>query len=589
MLVPYFFCSFTDNLRRQPRSILRSWVAQLVFQHEDACEIAKVAYLERQSSVATEQDLWQLFVKLNTKIKQSVLVIDGFDECVAECSIIRSHEASSSRVDFLRSLMKFTEMLGSRILLVSREDHDIRGQLATNSAASSTHRIYHLAVTKKDTRDDVNLFSCRLMERNLPNKTNQVREDLAHMASQKSDGMFLWIKLLQERLSPGKNARQLQKVLTDTPTGLNQAYERDLRAIDDMPPEDRNRAYGILRWTLYAIRPLNVQELTEALLIDTLDDEIPFPVDELPDAYDEWYINDQLKRLCGSLLEVKSPNNSAQTAAHVVHFVHFSVKEYLSTTFDKPLSSHPDIALSNEPGNQGLLAQQCLQYLCCTNFRRQKLSTEEEFNDISQKYAFLEYASNNWYEHTSRALPLPYSLIALSNKLHDPSASRWRLYSEFYLTEIFDDYSKCLLVCGNTWPTPLYLASSTNLIDTVKFVLSNGANVNDFGGPHGTALQIAACRGSVDIFELLLARGADPRREGGEHGSVINAAAAPNPESAESSERMVRSLLSRGVDIKVADKEGQRPLHRASMSGRFLRSTNFLQITFTKYIQVDMY
>ena len=105
------------------------------------------------------------------------------------------------------------------------------------------------------------------------------------------EGMFLWVRFLHERLSPAKNAHQLRKMVSDTPAGLNQAYERDLRAINNFPQDEKYRAVMILRWTLYAARPMTVRELTEALLIGLEDEDSMYPVSQLPDAYDDLYIS----------------------------------------------------------------------------------------------------------------------------------------------------------------------------------------------------------------------------------------------------------------------------------------------------------
>ena len=103
--------------------------------------------------------------------------------------------------------------------------------------------------------------------------------------------MFLWVRLLHERLSPGKNTLQLRKMVSDTPAGLNQAYERDLKAIHRFSEEEKYRAVMILRWTLYAARPMTVHELTEALLIGLEDEDSVYPVSHLPDAYDDFYVS----------------------------------------------------------------------------------------------------------------------------------------------------------------------------------------------------------------------------------------------------------------------------------------------------------
>ena len=105
------------------------------------------------------------------------------------------------------------------------------------------------------------------------------------------EGMFLWVRLLHERLSPAKNAHQLRKMISDTPAGLKEAYERHLRAIHNLSEEEKYRAVMILRWTLYAARPMTIHELTEALLIGLEDEDSMYPVNQIPDAYDDLYVS----------------------------------------------------------------------------------------------------------------------------------------------------------------------------------------------------------------------------------------------------------------------------------------------------------
>ena len=181
---PYFFCSFKDESKRQPQAILRSWVTQLIHQRDSALEVVKMAYLERQSSRATEQDLWLLFKRLAAQVNDCIFVVDGYDECIVEPSDFKAHATLNSRVAFLKSLLSSTKDLNSHILLISREDHDIREQLANAESSSKTYKISRLQVTQDDTRDDVMAFSISGVEQRLANKPSNVREDLASEAAE---------------------------------------------------------------------------------------------------------------------------------------------------------------------------------------------------------------------------------------------------------------------------------------------------------------------------------------------------------------------------------------------------------------------
>lgn len=573
--VAYFFCSFSDELKRQPRSIVRSWAAQLIIQQKGAREIAKAAYIERKSSKATEQDLWLLLKQIHAQVKDCCFVVDGYDECIADNLNSRNHATLKSRAAFLKSLMSSIQDSKSRLLLVSRDDHDIREQLANTELSSRSYEIFRLRVMPDHTREDVLSFSKSLVEQRLSNKSEDLRNDLGLKAADKCEGMFLWVRLLHDRLSPHKNTRELQKMIFDTPAGLTQAYKRDLDVIHGFPEEDKDRAVMFLWWTLHAIRPLTVQEVTEAVLIRMNNEDTSYPVDRLPDGYDKSYV-DYLRRLCGSLIDIRAPNQSSSPAKHEVQFVHFSVKEYLSESFEIHFPAFHGTSVVNTASNNELLAQQCLRYLCYDEFRQDLPSTKESFDDRIERYPFLRYAANQWDVHASRAVPLSLDTISLSNRLHDPSGARWMLYSELWLNEEFDDFTKTLTTYGDNWPAPLYFASHSGIIETVAYLLDKGVDINGIGGGYATALQKAASRGHVEVFELLMRRGADAFIEGGATGSALNAAAAPQAGPADAAEIMVPMLLSKGVEIETQDKEGWTPLHFASMSGGCLVPYNFL-------------
>lgn len=586
--VAYFFCSFADEVKRQPRSILRSWITQLALQNDNAMEVAQRAFLERQSPIATDQDLWFLFKRLNAQVKNCMFVVDGYDECIAETLDLKTHATSNSRAAFLKGLISSTESSSSHLLLVSREDHDIREQLTVVESSSRSYKVFRFQVTQEDTRDDVNSVSNYLVDQRLPNKSEELRKDLGSSAAEKCEGMFLWVRLLHERLSPGKNARQLKKIVLDTPTGLTQAYERDLEAIHDLPEDEKDRAIMTLRWTLYAFRPLTVQELTEALLIGSDDGDSTYPVEDLPDAYDEFYVSDQLRRLCGSLIDVRAPDHSSDIPHYTVQFVHFSVKEYLLQALQLHFPTYHGMSVLCSADNDDLLAQHCLQYLCYDEFKQDSLCTEETFDHYIKKYAFLRYASIQWFNHASRAKSPSSNLISLSNMLHNPPASRWRLYSAVLVDEDVEDFAKTLNFYGDKWPTPLHLACESGVAETVEYLLDQGVDIDAIGGADATALQKAARLGHVKIFKLLLDRGANPFIKGGQSGSAINAAATPESGSAHAAESMVRLLLSRTVDIECLDDAGRTPLHYAASTGKYSDLLVTLRNSFVVFLGINI-
>ena len=268
------------------------------------------------------------------------------------------------------------------------------------------------------------------------------------------------------------------------------------------------------------------------------------------------------------MIDVRAPNQSAKVADQEVNFVHFSVKEYLSESLDKHFPTFQGKSIAGSASNNDLLAQQCLRYLCYEVFKQCSPSTKATFDEKVTEYAFLRYAATQWDIHTSRASHLSLDTISLSNRLHDPSGSSYRLYSEVAMSDDFGNFTEMLNFLGNRWPAPLYLASQSGVVQTISYLLDQGVDIDAVGGGNHTALQNAARLGQVEIFELLLRRGADPSIKGGFSGSALNAAAAGLDEgTADAAESMVAMLLAKGVDVEARDDDGWTPLHYGCTNG----------------------
>ena len=98
----------------------------------------------------------------------------------------------------------------------------------------------------------------------------------------------------------------------------------------------------------------------------------------------------------------------------------------------------------------------------------------------------------------------------------------------------------------NGWP-PLMHAVHKNQLESVRALLSAGAEP-DFANPDGlTPLMLAAAHGEGEIVEELLASGADPRlkKPGGETALTYATTTADA--------RCVRALLARAPDLRLGD------------------------------------
>jgi hypothetical protein len=102
--------------------------------------------------------------------------------------------------------------------------------------------------------------------------------------------------------------------------------------------------------------------LTEALVVDVNNGSATYPSHDLPDTCDEPYVNGQIRRLCGSLIELRGQEQDP-AEIRTVHLIHFSVREYLSRAINFSFPGIGEAFLSDAATENELLARVCLHYL----------------------------------------------------------------------------------------------------------------------------------------------------------------------------------------------------------------------------------
>ncbi|KAF5020464.1 hypothetical protein F66182_7503 [Fusarium sp. NRRL 66182] len=577
----YFFCVADNQLTRDPYAILRSWLMQLL---EDDDEVLSIISSTRRSlnmeQTLTHLGMWELFVAVGEAVEGCTFVIDGFDECT-DIDTGAQYHRNDPRNLFLSDLVKHLSKTKSRVLLVSRDVPDIRECLGQDvSCETDGFMRAEYSITAKDTSEDVQSFSECMIDRKLHKKKQDLRHDIASRAAKRSEGMFLWIKLLEQKISPAQNAKELKKTVTEMPAGISDAYTSELERIAGLSPGDKEKAVMILRWTLFAIVPLKVKQLAEALLVSD-DDLEEYPDDALPDDWSEGFVDDDYVKerilgRCGSLLQIRASSTGIELADHTVHFVHFSVKEYLSNLSNNASLSEwaTKLGLAGTAAEETRLSNICLGYLSLDKFK--------DIPPDTRLYPFLSYAAWAWYFHSFHEKPLPSQhIMHRTQQAFDPATSGWKVWTplmeakliEPELDEYRDDdaswfssdseldlkhYSKVVV---RSVQTPMYYASLLGLVDIVKWLEDQGLDYGCAGGRFGFPLQAAVARDHEELVKYLLNRHVDASQRGGQYGaSIIAGAALAAP-------AVVRMLLAAKADTRAVDFSGWTCLHHACKRG----------------------
>lgn len=216
---------------------------QLSNLSDAACEIAKETYRENISDIATESEIWRRLKRIVLEVQHVYFVVNGFDECGGEESNARFTGIQSTRERFLNGLCDSLARTRTRVLFVSREDLDISRCVRSPEADAILWIMY--ALSPHDTHADIKKFADTLIEHKLPNKPQDLKEEISADACKRSDGMFLWVFNLQRQLKPSFSPPILRLIVSDTSRGLNEAYGRVLQNIVELDDEDRERAVAI--------------------------------------------------------------------------------------------------------------------------------------------------------------------------------------------------------------------------------------------------------------------------------------------------------------------------------------------------------
>ncbi len=262
-----------------------------------------------------------------------------------------------------------------------------------------------------------------------------------------------------------------------------------------IPETDKELAREALFWLSFALKPLSLYELCEAVVLE----------DECAELDEDSRLQHPrvILEICHGLITLNPELNRVALA-------HFSVRTYLTSDRMKASPSafyHLDTRLSN-----ARLAEKCLSYLSLPAFAS-GYCDHETLRKRREDWPLLDYAAHIWGQHVR----------AIGPDIPQPLQSRIR---EFFATSKLPgggNFGAWVQVLLRSAPTqavemtqPLYYAASFGLTSVVRTLIETDKDLNleSCGGRHGSsALHVAAYRGHYDVVELLLEAGADPRAE----------------------------------------------------------------------------
>ncbi|KAM3514568.1 hypothetical protein MY11210_001803 [Beauveria gryllotalpidicola] len=549
-LPAYFFFSSDFESRRDPFVALRSWLTQ-VLSHTVVFNLVREEWESQNGQIASRADVVEVFRKIVRAVSSFTFVMDGLDECAGAGQAWDADDSSVST--FLETIQHAVADTSTRIMIVSRSVPEIRQSIVRNGGV--TWLDYSL--TCDDVRTDTELYARSIVDKKLHNKDKTIRTDISMRLADRCKGQFLWVKLQEPSLRSGRNKKQLEAAIDTSPAALDHLYDRDWQRLIRLPTAESSRAVSLLRWVAFALHPLTVAEITEALLI--YDDCDELPADEMPDCIDQEYVEGEILGLCGSLVETRNVASESSVGLWTVHLAHFSVKEFFvgrMAAGENALVANERLRSSQEATQNSILAMMCLRYV---NLRGVWPAPHEESSQV--KRSFLKYAAGSWYKHAAVSKKSDSAVIRLTNDFFSESNEKWRSWRKWY--DMSDDEAREGEAASEyTAATPLYYASRLCLKETVSFLIREQRySINERASLGMTALAASCNAGDAGTVAILLDAGADLRIANNKGWTPLNFAADKG------CVEVVKLLLTNGADVEAVDNDGWTPCHAAADKG----------------------
>ena len=316
-----------------------------------------------------------------------------------------------------------------------------------------------------------------------------------------------------------------------------------LQSIDE---DSRDIAISALQWLAFASRPLSINELAEAVIINPRD-SLPFDVEN---RFEEPM---ELARILSGLVAIyytgcKGYESSVSALDHCNNFgfqfttcqhntarvtlSHFSIKEYLSSERLPQSVRHFGVTASS---THKLLAESCIKYFACYLAEVDTSSVDEpsieNLPQINESFFFrscmaistfhrthplLQYACEEWVKHTKNSILDPEYIPIIQGILLSPlKTTQPAFWTPYYMPK---DYKP-----GNYNPimeqltgeeSPLYMAVALDFPEVCASMLAVGAksepNDDMTRRPkHWTALDEAVYFSNEKIVRLLVKAGVD--------------------------------------------------------------------------------
>jgi hypothetical protein len=450
LLISFFFHGRGTELQKTPLGLFRTILHQLLAKAPSSFSDLVQTFKERCDTMGNPGEKWNWrLAELQDIIEASLpkilgkysirIFVDALDECQREAAIevVKRFQNLILKAPSTSSLFSICFTCRHYPILVL--DH--------------IPKIY----VERENNDDIATY----IRRELKDNEGQLADTIISRAQ----GVFQWVFLVVKQVSilkgEGKTTKQIKTRIQQIPQDLDNLYRKLLKGIRE---EEKSTSLKLIQWVCFAIRPLSLDELRFAMVIDanTRYTSLRQCQDAGDYADDNKQMESNITHLSCGLIEIQ-----AHGEKRIAQFIHQSVGDFFLGDGLQILDSSQSTDLAIGSAHHRL-SRSCIRYIAMEEIGQ---LDSEQLQESDSKFPFLKYATTAWVAHSEGAEAKNTSQADLLGYLHWPSSDLLQRWVRIY--QVIDRYSS---ECPPEGTTLLHIASSYNLISFLSAILESLGN-----------------------------------------------------------------------------------------------------------------
>lgn len=537
LVVSFFFHGRGTDLQKTRVGLYRSLLHQILLQVPNAAPRLLSTYTEKCKTIGQQGCDWQwrqdeLWASLVSSVEVALrdrtvwLFLDALDECGEDEAITIIQDIKGWLQGLPPTDAQFHICLSCRHCPILELDY---GSV--------------ISVETENGEDITTFVRNSLLQLEKANAPSTIQTSII----QRADGLFLWASLVVKQVTRfyrrGDSWMKIEEEINKIPAELHILFQSLLEEMDE--PEI---SLKLFQWVCYAERPLSLDELRWAIVLDSSQEPLQQRMESLHYIDEQSSLERKLRTASRGLVEVINappPGPRAislslltvelEEPATRVQFIHQSVKDFFVDEGLRQLRSkiYPVRSTSSRPNAEGIahydISRACIRYWEALSPVDVQLAMTLDSNELGVRWPFLQYATKFWGKHARRSEIRGISQHDLLEFLAWPSPTQAQLSLD--LDRVFG------LLCTERvaaelpslllWylaavskediipaaPSLVRILAQFELVGPLELALSRlseaSAELDARDDEGHTALYLAAREGNDEILRLLLAKGAN--------------------------------------------------------------------------------